>query len=144
MKLYVIRHGETEQGKNKIIANLDESLNATGIEQAINVGKDIRKLNLDIIFCSPIQRAKYTLELFNLDKNIPIIYDDRLTERNMGIYENVPFANLDWDIFWNYNSNIKYPELESMKEVYERIKKFIDELKERYFNKNICKYDKNN
>ena len=137
MKLYVIRHGETEQGKNKIIANLDESLNATGIEQAINVGKDIRKLNLDIIFCSPIQRAKYTLKLFNLDKNIPIIYDDRLIERNMGIYENVPFANLDWDVFWNYNSNIKYPELESMKEVYERIKKFIDELKERYFNKNI-------
>ena len=27
MKLYVIRHGETEQGKNRIIANLSEPLN---------------------------------------------------------------------------------------------------------------------
>lgn len=35
MKLYVIRHGETEQGKNKIIANVKEPLNFTGINQAI-------------------------------------------------------------------------------------------------------------
>ena len=55
----------------------------------------------------------------------------------MGIYENVTFDSLDQDVFWNYNSDIKYPELESMKEVYERIKKFIDELKEKYFKKNI-------
>ena len=27
MKLYVIRHGEIEQGKNRIIANLSEPLN---------------------------------------------------------------------------------------------------------------------
>ena len=43
----------------------------------------------------------------------------------MGIYENIPFENLDWDIFWNYNSKIKYPLLESMEEVYLRIKSFF-------------------
>ena len=31
MKLYVIRHGETEQGKNRIIANLSEPLNKKGM-----------------------------------------------------------------------------------------------------------------
>ena len=35
MKLYVIRHGQTEQGKNRIIANLDEPLNNTGTNQEI-------------------------------------------------------------------------------------------------------------
>ncbi len=129
MKLYVIRHGETNMGKKEIIATESEPLNENGVKQAIKVGDEIKKLNIDIIYCSPIKRAKHTLELFNLDRNIPVIIDERIRERNMGIYENVPFKNLNWDIFWNYNSNLKYPELETMKNVYERIKEFIDELK---------------
>ena len=78
MKIYVIRHGETEQGRNRIIANLSEPLNEKGINQAINVGKELRKLNLNKIYCSPIERAKYTLKLFDLDKNIPVVIEDRL------------------------------------------------------------------
>lgn len=137
MKIYVIRHGETEQGRNRIIANLNEPLNENGVQQAINVGEKLKKLNLSKIYCSPIERAKHTLKLFNLDKNIPIEIEDRLKERNMGIYENVPFENLDWDVFWNYNSQTKYPELESMKDVYMRIKDFLDELKKEYKNEEI-------
>ena len=72
------------------------------------------------------------MELFDLDKNIPVVIEDRLKERDMGVYENVPFENLDWDVFWNYNSEIKYPGLESMKDVYLRIKDFLDELKKKY------------
>ena len=55
----------------------------------------------------------------------------------MGIYENIPFDNLDWNVFWNYNSDRKYPELESMKDVYQRIKEFLDELKKKYKDEKI-------
>lgn len=58
MKLYVIRHGETEMGRNEIIATEDEPLNEFGIQQAKKVGENLRKL--DIIYCSPIERAKHT------------------------------------------------------------------------------------
>lgn len=68
MNLYVIRHGETNMGKNNIIATETEPLNEIGITQAIEVGKEIRKLNINKIYCSPIQRAKDTLKLFSLDK----------------------------------------------------------------------------
>ena len=135
MKLYVIRHGETNMGKKELIATEEEPLNENGIIQAKKIGEDLRKLDIHTIYCSPIERAKHTLELFNLDKNIPVIIDERIKERNMGIYENIPFKNLDWDIFWNYNSDLKYPELETMRSVYERIKKFIDEIKLQ--NKNV-------
>ena len=110
MKLYVIRHGETEMGKNEIIATEDEPLNKFGMNQAQKVGKELKKLDIDIIYCSPIERAKHTLKLFDMDKNIPVIIDERIKERNMGIYEKVPFNELDWDVFWNYNSDIKYQE----------------------------------
>lgn len=99
MKLYVIRHGETNMGKKELIATEEEPLNENGIIQAKKIGEDLRKLDIHTIHCSPIERAKHTLELFNLDKNIPVIIDERIKERNMGIYENIPFKNLDWNIF---------------------------------------------
>ena len=129
MKLYVIRHGETEQGKNKIIANVKEPLNATGINQAIKVGKDIQKLDIDVVYCSPMERTKHTLKLFNLDKDIPVIIDNRIIERNMGKYENMPFEDFNWDILWDYNSDLKYTECESMKSVYKRVSEFINDIK---------------
>lgn len=62
MKLYVIRHGETDMGKNRVIATVEETLNEKGKEQAINVGKELNALNIDLIYCSPIGRAKHTKE----------------------------------------------------------------------------------
>lgn len=41
MKVYVIRHGETNMGKNNLIATDKEPLNEIGISQAINVGKTL-------------------------------------------------------------------------------------------------------
>lgn len=129
MQLYVIRHGETNMGKNKVIATIDEQLNENGIIQAKNLGRELKDLDIDVIYCSPIERAKHTLRLFNLDKNIPVIIDERLKERDMGIYENVSFFDVDWNVFWGSNSELKYPELESMKSVYNRISNFINEIK---------------
>lgn len=137
MNLYVIRHGETNMGKNKIIATEDEPLNSNGIEQAVNVGKELRKLNIDLVYCSPIERAKHTLKLLDLDKSIPVIIEERIKERDMGIYENVSFDDLDWESFWGYNSDLKYNEMESMKSVYKRVSVFLDELKLKQPNKNI-------
>lgn len=137
MNLYVIRHGETNMGKNKIIANEKEPLNYNGIQQAISIGKELNELDINLIYCSPIERAKHTLKLFNLDNNIPVVIEDTLKEREMGIYEGVSFDDLDWKKFWSYNSDLEYSELEPMKSVYERISNFLDELKLQKNNKNI-------
>ena len=137
MNVYVIRHGETNMGKNNIIATEDEPLNEAGIIQAIKVGKEIRKLNINKVYCSPIQRAKDTLKLFELNTNIPVIIENRIKERSMGKYEKVSFEDLKWDEFWNYNSDKLYPELETMKSVYERISELLNELKSSNSNDNI-------
>lgn len=137
MKLYVIRHGETDMGKNRVIATVEEPLNEKGKEQAINVGKELNTLNIDLIYCSPIERAKHTLELLNLKKDIPVIIEDRIKERDVGVYEKVSFDDIDWEIFWGYNSETKYTKLEAMKNVYKRVASFLDELKEKHKDKNI-------
>ena len=137
MNLYAIRHGETNMGKNELLATEEEPLNNTGKQQAIHIGKELNKLDLDFIYCSPIERAKHTLALFQLDKSIPILIEDRLKERDVKIYEKIPFANLDWEKFWGYDSDLKYPKAESMKSVYQRVANFLDELKEKHSSQNV-------
>ncbi len=65
------------------------------------------------------------------------LYVIRHGETNMGIYEKIPFEQLKWNEFWNYNSYKLYPKLESMKSVYERISEFLNELKSSNRNENI-------
>lgn len=137
MEIYVVRHGKTESGKNKIIADIKEPLNTNGIQQAKNIGKELCELNIDVVYYSPIERAEHTLKLFNLNDKIPTIVDERLKERNMGIYENVKFDALDWEKFWGYDSEQSYSELESMKSVYKRVSNFLEELKLKEKNKKV-------
>ena len=137
MKIYVIRHGETAMGKNNLIATETEPLNETGISQAINIGKKLRKFSIDKVYSSPIKRAKHTLKLLDLDKNIPVIIDERIKERNMGIYEGVSFSKLDLDVFWGYDSEKKYKRIESMKSVFNRVSNFLNEIKVECNNESI-------
>ncbi|MBQ2882596.1 MAG: histidine phosphatase family protein [Alphaproteobacteria bacterium] len=127
MKLYVVRHGETDMGKNQVIADVKEPLNSNGVLQAQSLHNELSKLKIDKIYVSPIQRALDTLAYFNIP-DIPTIIEPRIEERNMGSYVGVPFKELDWEAFWNYNSNSKYPDCESMSETYDRVSDFLDEL----------------
>lgn len=135
MKIYVIRHGETEKGKNKIIADIDEDINETGIKQCKLIANKIKDLDINLIICSPMKRTKHTCEIINVN-NLKVIYDDLLLERNMGKYDNYKFEDLDWNLFWNYYDT-KYCELESMKSVYDRVNKFLNKIKNEYKDKKI-------
>ena len=137
MNIYVVRHGETDMGKNKVIANEEELLNENGKKQAIELGKELNKLAINKIYCSPIERTKQTLKLFNLNHKIPVIMDNRLKERKMGIYEGVTFECVNWEKFWGYDSELEYQNLETMKSVYERVRDLLEELKKNKQEENI-------
>lgn len=137
MKIYVVRHGETEMGKNRLIATREEPLNKNGQIQAIRAGEKLKRMNINMVFSSPIKRVLDTFDLFGLDKKIPVFIDKRLEERDMGIYEGISFDDLDWKEFWGYDSEKKYSDLESMKSVYERTSVFLNDIIEKYHDKNI-------
>jgi len=61
MKLYVVRHGQTDWNINgKIQGQKDIELNDTGILQARSLKEEFNKLDVDLIMCSPLKRAKRT------------------------------------------------------------------------------------
>ena len=137
MKIFAIRHGQTESGKNGVIAYPWETLNETGRTQAISLREEIAKLNIDYVYCSPFQRAIETCKLAcpYIDN---VQTDDLLAERDVGIYAGVPFSDLDWDIFWNLNENNSvYKECESMLQVTARVNEFLSKLKSQYKHEDV-------
>lgn len=77
MKIYVIRHGQTNQNlEGRIQGKTDIELNAKGKEQAEEVRKFIKKYNIDLIISSPLKRArKGIIEKTNLSNCQIISYE---------------------------------------------------------------------
>lgn len=83
--LYVTRHGETDWNLyGKVQGKADIELNAKGIEQAKETMEKLKEESIDFIICSPLKRARQTAEIINLEKNIHIVFDERISERDFG------------------------------------------------------------
>ena len=90
MKIYVIRHGETNANKDGVLQGASNwPLNEDGVKLAKLTGENMKGIKFDACFSSPLDRAKQTAELVlkHSGNNINIIFDKRIEELNMGIYE---------------------------------------------------------
>lgn len=90
MKIYVIRHGETNANKDGVLQGASNwPLNEDGVKLAKLTGENMKGIKFDACFSSPLDRAKQTAELVlkHSGNNINIMFDKRIEELNMGIYE---------------------------------------------------------
>ena len=137
MNIYFARHGQTQWNKDNIICGRKNiPLTEKGKEQAQKLAENLVAEKIDIIISSPLQRAIQTSEIVAKSLECEILIDERLIEQNYGIYEGVNSGN---EGFLNNKRNFayKYPEGESMMQVAARVYPLIDELRERYADKNI-------
>ena len=133
-KLILVRHGQTEMNAQSLyFGKLNPPLNDLGISQAYQAKEKLLDIDYDIIYSSPLERAKQTAEICNyLDKEI--IFDSNLEEINSGIFEGLTFKQIsekypnevkkmeeDWKSF-NYVIG------ESPKEMFQRAVSFLKTL----------------
>ena len=138
MKIYLTRHGQTDWNlAHKLQGRVDIALNKTGEEQAQIAKEKLKDAKIDLIICSPLKRAKKTAEIINTDRKIPIIYDERIAERDCGEFEGKTVQEMKSTEFWNYEKNIQYEKAEDMQSFFNRVYGFLNETKEKYQDKNI-------
>ena len=136
MRLYVVRHGETmENANNCLVGRINSSLTEKGKEQAKQVSNYFKNKKIDLIVSSPLDRCKETAQI--ISNNLPIIYSDKLLGRDHGEFTGKPRDSINFDEYWNYKKNIQYEKAESVKDLYNRVATLIDDLKEKYKDKNI-------
>lgn len=135
MKVKFVRHGETNLNNpvRRMQGISDYDLNTNGIKQAENIRNKLAEEDFDIIITSPLKRAKHTAEIINELKNLDLILDDRIMERNYGQLEGELFkkdyCNLDYDF-----ESVGGESIENYKA---RLKDFISEIKKKYYDKKV-------
>lgn len=137
MALIYTRHGETEWNLlGKIQGREDIPLSEKGKEQANQLKKELDGEKIDIIYCSPLQRAYQTALIVKGTRDIPLIKDNRIIEMNYGIYDgrqkDDPGLMKQRTLFAQ-----RYPEGESYLDVAKRVYSFLDELKKKHPDANI-------
>ena len=89
MRLIIVRHGETDYNITRRIQGRQQvPLNENGRTQALQVAESLRQYKITHIYCSSLVRARETAEIINNYFSLPIMIDDRLNERDWGIWEN--------------------------------------------------------
>ena len=98
MKLYLVRHGETELNVKKVYyGSTDCELTERGKEQAVSLKTAFASVPLDLVLESPLKRAKTTVDLILGEKEVPRLEDDRLKELDFGGWEGKSYTELQGD-----------------------------------------------
>lgn len=138
MKIFLVRHGQTEANANNLFNGRNEKdLNDTGVSQAKELSSQIKDLPIDLIISSPLKRTVQTASILNT-KNLDIILDDRIIERDFKELTLKP-TNLisNTDRLYNLGSYEEVEEIEAFQSIYDRVEDFICDIKNKYSGKNI-------
>ena len=136
--IYFVRHGVTDwndfvndKGEHdpKLQGWADIPLNEKGVGQAKAAAESLAGVKFDRVFCSPLQRARQTLQQIDVSE-APVVFDDRLKERNFGEFEGRCKSVMDFGEFWDIELNKKYEKAESVVDFQNRVFEFLDEIKE--------------
>ena len=80
MKIYFVRHGETENFVNNLEQDENSGLSDNGIKQAKALAQRFKNIPIDFILTSPYQRARETAEIINKEIDKKIIVNKLLRE----------------------------------------------------------------
>ena len=132
--LYIMRHGRTDWNEmHRIQGRTDIPLNDDGRKMAEKAREEYKDVHFDICFCSPLVRARETADIFLKNRDIPIIYDERLLEMCFGIYEGTAncfeIPDCPLSIMFNEPENYTTPAegAESFEELFARTGDFLRE-----------------
>lgn len=110
MKIYLVRHGETEWNKEyRLQGQADTKLNDYGRELAQITAEALKDIPFDVIYHSPLNRAEETAHILKGNRKIDIIADERIKEMSFGTAEGchiLSIKNNPEDPMYNF---LKYP-----------------------------------
>lgn len=129
MEIYLIRHTKVDLPEPTCYGQTDLPVMDTFEQEAAETRKQLEGITFDKVYCSPLQRAaKLAAYCGYPDAE----RDDRLKEMFMGDMELVPFRFVPEEEirqWYAHYMGIQMPGGESTQDLYNRMKSFFDELR---------------
>ena len=136
MKIYFVRHGETLWNKEKKIqGQSDIPLNEYGRELAYVTAEAIKEIPFDVVYSSPLLRAKETADILVKNRKLKVLTDPRLVEMSFGEGEGESLPEIHthpemklYNFIHNPENYIPPTGGETFEELYDRCKSFIEDI----------------
>lgn len=134
MRLTIVRHGESEgNAQARVSGTTDHPLTERGKTQAAQAAGALADESFDAIYVSDLTRARQTAApIIAAHPNARISYDARLRERDFGVYENRPSADVAGIDIWDEPENG-----EAYAQFRARITDLLDELWEKHRDEHV-------
>ena len=140
-----LRHAQAENNAKRILAGRTEGvhLTKTGIEQAEQIAKYLKPLDISAIYSSPIERASHTAEIVAKNRSLEVVLDERLTEIDMGKFTRMNYDDMFakyGNIFLKFYENdpvIAEHEVETFPHVRKRVHDIVDYVIKKHGNQNV-------
>ena len=136
MKLFVVRHGETDGNVKELACGISEStltekgrMEAQALANRLN--EDREKNNITTIYVSPLKRARDTAAYTERVLQLTAIQDTRLKEINFGDFEGKPWNNPEI-LYIHKNPFLTFPGGESFAQAAHRAYGIIEEVKRKH------------
>jgi len=134
-KLLIARHGQTDWNlTGRYQGHADTPLNETGRLQARYLASQVPKDSIVSVYSSDLVRASETAQIIASKLNLGVVVDPRLREIRLGVWEGMYFDDIvlqypeEWARRQNDPLNAHPPEGESLSELADRLKEFMDEV----------------
>ena len=126
MNIYVLRHGQTDYNvQGRFQGQTDVIMNKNGEEQTDKAAVELKKIQFDIVFSSPLTRALNTAKKIR-KKDIKI--DKRIIERSFGNLEGkygIP----------DFEDKLEIYNIEPIEKLIIRVNDFLNEILEKFKDK---------
>jgi len=140
-----LRHGQAENNTKRILAGRTEGVPLTkiGIEQAEQIGKYLKPIDISAIYSSPIERANNTAKIVAESNSIDYKLDERLTELDMGKFTRMPYDEIfakHGNVFLKFYSNdpiISEHNVETFPHVQKRVMDMLDYIIKKHDQQNV-------
>ena len=127
--IYFLRHGLDDE--NYIGGWSNVSLTKEGILEVRKVSERIKDFPIKKIISSDVLRARETSEIVSSILDVPVAYTDKLRELNKGILNGMDksYAQSKYgEYLQTKDVKKRFPEGESLLDLYQRIKVYLDEI----------------
>jgi len=138
MKIYLIRHGQTDANFNAIIqGRTDNKMNQTGIDQAIMTGKFLKQEHIDFDYCvsSPLNRARHTAKIIKdyLKLDLKTHIEPALIERDFGALDG---QKIPKDYYKMVHDGL-VDDMETDSEIEARVKDYFNDFFNKHDHENV-------
>lgn len=135
MRLYIVRHGQTEWNAEKRLQGWKNSnLTREGIVNAERLSRRLGDIDFDYIYSSPQQRALDTADIIRGNKNTEITILDGLKEIGFGAWEGMPIDSINKKYKDEFDTYLNRPHLykpidgESFEDIFKRAEKSLENI----------------